>query len=530
MTGPIPGTKSRAVHLLAQHHETVRVFTSLDHSLTTAEAAVLNTVPMQRMSRLRQTGLAYLLFPTAEHTRLAHCLGTTYWVSRFLASVRSNSAASSQCRLAELDAALGPDLSLDLLARVFSLIHDSDLLPLGHTLSYQLGYFPPPGTPARFHRYVNDIRGQVRFAPELAALGAVHCGADSDPRGELLACLERHLDAATAIAAAEDLLAGRSQVHPRLSDAQIAALVPAALFVNDLVTSTVSADLLDFALRDTWGAGMPWNFDTRLLERLDVLATTPAEEVVRVLQDHLPTGAVPPQIYRFGLNAVCGQARRHEAVTGVISLLRVRYEVLERIVYHPRKCAADAMVDRAIRNLGERFRAICTEDRLLTLGDDAFLDLLAAAEAEVAFPAGTGPTMPDLLARRLFREVYRLEDRSRLTEFGRQAAATATDSARRTAVERRLAAAAPGIPESEFVFSARPLSMQAKQPDTLIGWFDGTVQRLADIANDDGYGTEALETTRRYDHLWSLSVYARASLSVADQKLLRGAAATLFQT
>ncbi len=43
--------------------------------LTPAEARLLDLPPMQRLRRLRQLGLAYFAFPSAEHSRFTHALG-----------------------------------------------------------------------------------------------------------------------------------------------------------------------------------------------------------------------------------------------------------------------------------------------------------------------------------------------------------------------------------------------------------------------------------------------------------------------
>ncbi len=43
--------------------------------LTEAETRLLDCAPMQRMRRLRQLGLAYFAFPSAEHSRFGHALG-----------------------------------------------------------------------------------------------------------------------------------------------------------------------------------------------------------------------------------------------------------------------------------------------------------------------------------------------------------------------------------------------------------------------------------------------------------------------
>jgi HD superfamily phosphohydrolase len=61
--------------------------------LDDAEATLIDTMPMQRLRRLRQLGLAYLAFPGAEHTRFGHALGATAFGSRILDSLRIHSAS-----------------------------------------------------------------------------------------------------------------------------------------------------------------------------------------------------------------------------------------------------------------------------------------------------------------------------------------------------------------------------------------------------------------------------------------------------
>lgn len=54
-----------------------RIFDPVHHfiELSTAEARLLDLPVMQRLRRLRQLGLAYLAFPSAEHSRFSHALG-----------------------------------------------------------------------------------------------------------------------------------------------------------------------------------------------------------------------------------------------------------------------------------------------------------------------------------------------------------------------------------------------------------------------------------------------------------------------
>jgi HD superfamily phosphohydrolase len=61
-----------------------RIFDPVHHfiELSRAEARLLDLPAMQRLRRLRQLGLAYLAFPSAEHSRFTHALGAMAMGSR----------------------------------------------------------------------------------------------------------------------------------------------------------------------------------------------------------------------------------------------------------------------------------------------------------------------------------------------------------------------------------------------------------------------------------------------------------------
>ena len=69
-----------------------RIFDPIHHfiELDDAEAALLDTAPLQRMRRLRQLGLAYLAFPAAEHSRFTHALGALAVGERVFSSLREH--------------------------------------------------------------------------------------------------------------------------------------------------------------------------------------------------------------------------------------------------------------------------------------------------------------------------------------------------------------------------------------------------------------------------------------------------------
>lgn len=498
-----------AVGFLSEQLDAIHVMAGCSLRLTRADTAVLHTRPLQRLVRLRQTGLAYMVWPSAENTRLSHSLGTLYWAWRLLESVRSNSPDALQ----QMNDILGEDLSLDLLVRLFALTHDMALLPLGHTLQFQLGFYGEPGAQAaRARKCLDVIRHEIEDAPELC----MHPGANA--QHEALACLRKHLDVVECIFGLSLLLHGKPWRAPeRVSSENLARWLPVLTFVYDVNHATFSADMIDFVLRDSLAAAMPRHFDERLLESTCVFQTEAVGTLADVLQ-HKSQGA-RSHVYRFGLNAV-GKRLRHDVITGAAALYRARYEIAERVFYNDTKCAADAMFDRALRVVDRRTGQVSrragpfAEDRLLQMGDDELLALVEAEEqhgvAHGEVPELSRPAiMNDLLSRRLYREIFRVTDRSQLSPEGSRLARDAGDPAVRDQIEERIVSATPGLAPCDVAFACRPASMQAKRASMLIAVSDGPPRPLHEIAEQYNLGREVLDIHEQYARLWALSVYLR---------------------
>src|SRR2546423_2603310 len=53
------------------------------HGMETSVVQVLRAQELQRLRRIRQLGLAHLVFPGAEHSRLVHAIGASFLSTRF---------------------------------------------------------------------------------------------------------------------------------------------------------------------------------------------------------------------------------------------------------------------------------------------------------------------------------------------------------------------------------------------------------------------------------------------------------------
>jgi HD superfamily phosphohydrolase len=110
-----------------------RIYDPVHHfiELTAAETRLLDSPVMQRLRRLRQLGLAYLAFPSAEHSRFSHALGALAMGTRaFDSLVRYG----SEFFVNEADAVYQRRL-----VRVALILHDIGHGPFSHACEAVLG-------------------------------------------------------------------------------------------------------------------------------------------------------------------------------------------------------------------------------------------------------------------------------------------------------------------------------------------------------------------------------------------------------
>lgn len=414
---------------------TLEVWPGCAHTLTRAEELLIASPPFQRLRRLRQMGLAFHAWPNAENTRASHSFGVAYWASRYLDALRTVPDPATQAGLTAATAELD-GLSLDVVLRLFGLLHDIDLLPLGHTLRYQSGLFTEaPGRPRLW---------ACVAAAEDAAGGVPGFGA--------------HLEAAAAI------LAGEGAAHAGLP--------------VELVNSGLGADLVDFALRDSFAITRAQAFPAELVQGMRLVETEAGWGLALDVADPATAAA---------------------RVALADDLYRARFEVFAASVFHPVKLAADAMLDLALRRLGpDACRALLPEADLLAMGDDELLDRLRGEPLIDAIRAGA-----------LHAEAWRTDDLSAFSRRPDAARALALDPAWRDEAEAALAARLPWAGAGDVIVAVSPPTMQAKPANARFAGPGGVVFTLAEAAAR-GFDVRAADTAGRYEGLWSLRVYVSA--------------------
>jgi uncharacterized protein len=204
----------------------VRIPPGMDVPLSPRVRRLLDTTVMKRLSEITQLGLVHLVYPGAKHSRLEHSLGVYRNAILFLQSL------GEDARFRQLVSVRGAEAFV-----LAALLHDAGHWPYCHAIE-DMRLASIPRHEARVEAIV--ARGEVA---DLIAQDW-HCSGD-----DVLS-----------------LLAGRAVERTSLSTGEVE-------FLASCISGPVDVDKLDYLVRDSLHAGVPYgrNFDAaRLLASLAV--------------------------------------------------------------------------------------------------------------------------------------------------------------------------------------------------------------------------------------------------------------------
>lgn len=235
-------------------------------------APLLATREVQRLRRVRQLGLASLVFPGAEHSRFAHAIGAAFVMSRLLDRLGSIASPLSDARADDAIAA--------------ALLHD-----LGH------GPFS--------HLYEDVLPRAKRHEEWTVAILR-------DPMTEIHAALERWREGMSEDVAA--LLEGRS----------------ADALLSRAVSGTLDVDRMDYLLRDSLMTGVSYGlYDLDwLLEGLTVIEHLGEPRIAILGRKGIP----PIEAFFLGRHHMYQQVYHHKAVRAAETLMRGLFKRLAELV------------------------------------------------------------------------------------------------------------------------------------------------------------------------------------------------------
>jgi len=401
-----------------------------DQEFTPWELELLHTPIMQRLYDLKQLGFSDRVFPDAVHSRLNHVIGVAEVAQRMVDRVArwlesdptadfeyADERQGESRREWKVLSINGADLArhvrkLAPSVRLIGFLHDLTHAAFGHTLEDEVSVFiEKHDEPLRQKRFFDALVGQLLYlwsielgirAPDpdvmdalahLEGLDQVEAWAEEvaealGERRKLLGAHLRDLEVALRLLLQIEFLHKTDNERvPESPPLLISAVVskmdpdlpPVDLVLHrdailvDIVGNTICADLLDYARRDADNAALKVQFDDRLIRYLCAVS----------VRDRLSPTSKP--CIRLAMQFFTDKMR-HDVLSEMSGILKARYLISERVLFHPTKCAAGAMLGTAVQLLGLDALPAWVQ----VLGDQQFLRLLMDLAERINIELGEG--------------------------------------------------------------------------------------------------------------------------------------------
>lgn len=427
------------------------------------EMKLLHTEEFERLHGCRQLGLSHLIYPGAKHSRFEHVLGVMHVATKIAKRMRKQGYFFQKEN--------GGDHLIHIL-RFAALLHDMGHVPFGHTLEDEMPVIPKHDVPSEVSSERPDGKtlshGQ-HSRMDVAVSNALKASGNQK-------FIEPVLKVLKAIDASKD----DEELDRSVKAGEIK---PEYLVLADIIGNTICADLLDYIRRDHAMAGIRGRYDARIFRYFGVGQYKGYQRAVIQL---VRTG-------RF----------RNDALADLLDILKLRYNLSDKVLFHPKKCAADSMIIRAVSEAG------LTAEELMKHSDDGLLERLRDY-----------PLVRMIRQWNLFKPVF-VCGLGQINTYGQTHKKTELieklheDSKLRQEIEARIQGELgfPAGQPSVLIFCPRP-KMTLKPVRALVQWKDGTVWRLNEIGADDDRLThnQVALLEEIYSQLWKLYLFVDPSL------------------
>lgn len=210
-----------------QRHKTIRDAVHFDIDFDRDEVGVMNTREFQRLRRIKQLGMSYLVYPSASHSRFEHVLGVCHMAQRIMDNInhRGREVLSPEDRK---------------IVRWVALLHDIGHVPFGHTLEDERPVFMEKHDESK---RLEHFLFHTSIATEMEKV-------------------ERELGLKDLRKTIMRVLSVTRQEGSKAS--------PKEKLFADIVGNTICADLLDYLKRDTLFTGIQHRYDDRIISSFSV--------------------------------------------------------------------------------------------------------------------------------------------------------------------------------------------------------------------------------------------------------------------
>jgi HD superfamily phosphohydrolase len=350
------------------------------------EIAVIDHPSFQRLRRVRQLGLAHMVFPGATHTRFEHCVGAVHVAQMIVNHVNHNYRKESSKAAGGEWPYEGVNFAAARFIRLGALLHDIGHLPFGHTLEDELHHLRSHDGRERlalvadrkYEHHQVDGKAGLKVIPNRPEKGW-------SLEGLINAIFQPFADELGVSVTPFVLLTHIVCKVPRDKEtaqewSAVAKRIGERLDLNvcrDVVGNTICADFLDYLFRDWHHLGKPLYHDKRLYQYMEVRSSK-------------LEGDEKGQETKFVINVGDPETVRHDALTDILELLNARYKLAETVLFHRTKLALTGLLDRCLLETGALFQQLgfsvaqhgeLLEKLLLDSSDDGLVGVLRKLSA-----------------------------------------------------------------------------------------------------------------------------------------------------
>ena len=241
------------------------------------EIAIIDHPAFQRLRRVRQLGLAHMVFPGATHTRFEHSVGAVHVAQLIIDHVNKNYREARDddrhWEMIEIDEATARFI------RLAALLHDAGHLPFGHTLEDELNHLRSHDGPERLDRVAKVPYPDHEV--DRSVIPSQERPKDGWTLKALIECLYRGQAKNLGIMDVDafSILSHIVCKPPKLDGPEKEAWTDVAKRLGermrlgvcrDIVGNTICADFLDYLYRDWYHLGKPLYYDRRLFQYMEV--------------------------------------------------------------------------------------------------------------------------------------------------------------------------------------------------------------------------------------------------------------------
>ncbi len=242
-------------------------------------------------------------------------------------------------------------------------------------------------------------------------------------------------------------------------------------FASEIVTGAITADLLDYLKRDTYFVGFSQYYDARIFQSL-------------IVEDG-----------RFVVNLEKHGERRHDSLSELVNLLRIRYTLSERVYFHHTKIASGAMISKATELA---LQAGLHQEELRGLKDETLIWVLRNRFGSVP---GIAHILGCLESRQLYRACFGVTAAAGEPRQQQIADRFHSNAGNREELESRIAGAT-GLEPHRVIAYCPAIGMSLPEAEVLVRLEDGSLVPLSGSNNE-----EIRVLKQKHKALWKFYIF-----------------------